>query len=45
MTEKNQLNIFDEQLEECSCDPLTGFFRSGVAKPQNMIWAVIQFVP
>ena len=29
MTEKNQLNIFDEQLEECSCDPLTGFFRSG----------------
>ena len=29
MTEKFQLNIFDEQLEECSCDPLTGFFRSG----------------
>lgn len=24
-----QLNVFDEQLEECSSSPLTGFTRSG----------------
>lgn len=25
----NQLNVFEEPLEECSCSPMTGFFRSG----------------
>jgi len=29
MDEKPQLNIFMEIIEECSCDPLTGFFRTG----------------
>lgn len=24
-----QKNVFDEPLEECSCDPMTGFTRSG----------------
>ena len=24
-----QNNIFDEPIEECSCAPLTGFFRTG----------------
>ena len=29
MDENSQLNIFRETIEECSCDPLTGFFRTG----------------
>ena len=29
MSEENQLNIFNEPLEACSFDPVTGFFRSG----------------
>tara|TARA_Y100000996_G_scaffold240446_1_gene189032 strand:+ start:1714 stop:2091 length:378 start_codon:yes stop_codon:yes gene_type:complete len=29
MDDKTQLNIFHEIIEECSCDPLTGFFRTG----------------
>ena len=29
MTEEDQLNIFNEPLEACSFDPVTGFFRSG----------------
>ena len=29
MDDKTQLNLFHEIIEECSCDPLTGFFRTG----------------
>jgi|TARA_B110000438_G_C15815912_1_gene651929 uncharacterized protein (DUF2237 family) len=26
---EDQLNIFGEKIEECSCSPVTGFFRTG----------------
>jgi len=29
MKDKSQLNLFHEMIEECSCDPMTGFFRTG----------------
>lgn len=29
MSKEDQLNIFNEPLEACSFDPVTGFFRSG----------------
>ena len=29
MDDKPQLNLFNEIIEECSCEPLTGFFRTG----------------
>ena len=29
MSEEDQLNIFNEPLEVCSFDPVTGYFRSG----------------
>ena len=29
MDDKPQLNLFHETIEECSCDPSTGFFRTG----------------
>lgn len=29
MDDKTQLNLFNEIIEECSCEPLTGFFRTG----------------
>ena len=29
MSEEDQLNIFNEPLEACGFDPVTGFFRSG----------------
>ena len=29
MNEDDQLNIFNEPLEACNLDPVTGFFRSG----------------
>ena len=29
MDDKTQLNLFSEIIEECSCEPLTGFFRTG----------------
>ena len=29
MDDKKQLNLFKEIIEECSCEPLTGFFRTG----------------
>ena len=29
MSEEEQFNIFNEPLEACSFDPVTGFFRSG----------------
>ena len=29
MSEEEQLNIFNEPLEACNLDPVTGFFRSG----------------
>ena len=29
MENKNQKNVFGENLEECSLDPLTGWYRDG----------------
>ena len=29
MSIKTQLNIFKEPLDECSCKPMTGYFRNG----------------
>ena len=29
MSTKTQLNIFKEPLDECSCKPMTGYFRNG----------------
>ena len=29
MNNQTQLNIFQEPLEECSCKPMTGYFRNG----------------
>ena len=31
MDDKPQLNLFHETIEECSCDPLTGFLEQVVA--------------
>ena len=30
-----QLNVFEEPLEECSCNPITGFFRSGCCETSD----------
>ena len=35
MPEETQLNIYSEPLEECSFDPLTGFFRSGCCETSD----------
>jgi len=35
MIEEAQFNIFNEPLEDCSHDPLTGFFRSGCCESSN----------
>ena len=35
MIEEAQLNIFNEPIEDCSHDPLTGFFRSGCCETSN----------
>ena len=35
MIEETQLNIFNEPIEACSHDPLTGFFRSGCCETSN----------
>ena len=35
MIEETQLNIFNEPIEDCSHDPLTGFFRSGCCETSN----------
>jgi uncharacterized protein (DUF2237 family) len=35
MTEKIQLNIFSEEIEDCSCDPMTGFFRNGCCETSD----------
>ena len=35
MSEETQLNIYSEPLEECSFDPLTGFFRSGCCETSD----------
>lgn len=29
MSDGNQFNVFNEPLEECSCEPLTGYYRNG----------------
>jgi hypothetical protein len=29
MSQKPQLNIFGEEIKECSCSPMTGWFRDG----------------
>jgi len=35
MNNQDQLNIFLESLEECSCDPITGFFRTGCCETND----------
>ena len=35
MNNQSQLNIFQESLEECSCDPMTGFFRTGCCETNH----------
>jgi len=32
----NQLNIFGEELKECSCNPMTGFFRTGCCETSEL---------
>ncbi len=29
-----QLNVFGEPLKECSCDPMTGYFRDGLCNTE-----------
>ena len=47
MIEEAQLNIFNEPIEDCSHDPLTGFFRSGCCETSNQdfgshtVWALM----
>ena len=36
MSEEDQLNIFNEPLEVCSFDPVTGFFRSGCCETSEL---------
>jgi len=36
MNEDDQLNIFNEPLEACSFDPVTGFFRSGCCQTSEL---------
>ena len=36
MSEEDQLNIFNEPLEACSFDPVTGFFRSGCCQTSEL---------
>ena len=42
MSEK-QKNVLGEDLEECSQDPLTGWFRDAVVIQMKMIMDYIQF--
>ncbi len=35
MNNQSQLNIFQESLENCSCDPMTGFFRTGCCETNH----------
>ena len=35
MDNETQLNIFNETIEECSCSPLTGFFRTGCCETSD----------
>ncbi len=32
----NQLNIFGETLKECSCSPMTGFYRTGCCETSDI---------
>ena len=36
MSEEDQLNIFNEPLEACGFDPVTGFFRSGCCETSEL---------
>ena len=36
MNDNGQFNIFNEPLEECSCDPLTGFYRNGCCDTSDL---------
>ena len=36
MSEEDQLNIFNEPLEACGFDPMTGFFRSGCCETSEL---------
>ena len=40
MSEK-QKNVLGEDLEECSKNPLTGWFRDGCCNTMKMMWPVI----
>ena len=45
MDDKPQLNLFNEIIEECSCEPLTGFLEQVVVILLIKTWVVILFVP
>jgi len=34
--DQEQLNIFREPIEECSCSPMTGFFRTGCCETSGL---------
>ena len=34
--DQEQLNIFGEPIEECSCSPMTGFFRTGCCEKSGL---------
>ena len=36
MTNEYQLNIFGEEIKECSCSPITGFFRTGCCETSEL---------
>ena len=41
---KNQKNVLGESLEECSLDPLTGWYRDGCCNTDENDHALILFV-
>ena len=38
-----QNNIFDEPIEECSCAPLTGFFRTGCCETSEQDTGTVSY--
>ena len=40
----SQKNVLGENLEECSLDPLTGWYRDGCCNTDKMTMVYIQFV-
>ncbi len=41
---KTQKNVLGEKLEECSKDPLTGWFRDGCCNTDENDYGLLQFV-